>query len=220
MGRSLLAIKSLWVLAAIAILALVVGCTSTPTPSVSATTQTPTPATSAAGTTTPAETQPPSASATPTATAQPSPTPTSTPSATGSLTPTPTPAALLPQIYISKPWYNVPIPPGDITVSVEVDNFNLVNKIGQANVAGEGHIVYYLDATPPAVPGKPATLQGAVESADTSFTWNNISAGSHTFSVQLVNNDGTSLSPPAIMTEPVPLATSTPTPTASPTPTP
>ena len=42
-------------------------------------------------------------------------------------------------------------------VLVNVTNFNLVNKLGQANASDEGHIHYYIDVPVPIVAGKPAT---------------------------------------------------------------
>jgi len=83
---------------------------------------------------------------------------------------------------------------------VRVSNFNLVDKIGQANIPGEGHIIYYADVQPPTTPGQPAlTAPGTYEvSANTSYLWTNLFTGVHTLGVQLVNNDNTPLSPPVI----------------------
>jgi len=115
--------------------------------------------------------------------------------------------------------YNVPVLPGDVVVKVQVSNFNLVNKIGQANAPGEGHLIYYLDAAPPTTPGKPATTASGTfaETADTYTVWQNVAAGNHYLYVQLVNNDSSPLSPAATMSEPLPVQAPTPSPTASPT---
>jgi len=37
----------------------------------------------------------------------------------------------------------------DVTISTFVDYFTLVDKTGQTAIPGEGHIIYYLDVTPP-----------------------------------------------------------------------
>ncbi len=103
-----------------------------------------------------------------------------------------------PQVTITQPLTSQTPPAGDITVSVDVSNFDLVDKLGQSNVAGEGHLHYFLDVTPPTTPGQPAiTTPGTyAPTINTSFTWKNITAGQHTFSVELVNNDHTPLQPP------------------------
>lgn len=78
-------------------------------------------------------------------------------------------------------------------------NFQVVNKLGQPPASGEGHVHFYMDvAKVPTEPGKPAvTAQGTYHAtAGTSHTWEDVPAGSHTFSAQLVNNDHTPLSPP------------------------
>jgi hypothetical protein len=163
----------------------------------------------------------------PTSTTSPTPTPAPSPTAQPSsptapqtsvpvqtLTPTPTvapstippvnpPIAGNPIITIISPFYNATIPSGDITVEVVVSNFTLADKLGQPAANGEGHIVYYLDALPPTAQGQTAlTKPGtSAETADTSYTWTNVAAGPHSLSVQLVNNDGTPLIPPATMTE-------------------
>lgn len=94
---------------------------------------------------------------------------------------------------------------GDFTISVEVSNFNIVDKQGQAAVNGEGHLHYFMDVTAPAAQGKPAvTAAGTwVTTAALSYTWHNVGGGSHTFSVELVNNDHTPLNPPVVASETV-----------------
>jgi hypothetical protein len=110
------------------------------------------------------------------------------------------PACAAPMIKILEPTDESNVTAGNVTVVVEVNDFNLVDKLGQKNVAGEGHIHYYLDAAVPTAPGKPAvTAPGTyVPTANTSFTWQNVSAGMHNISVQLVNNDHTPLEPPVL----------------------
>jgi hypothetical protein len=90
------------------------------------------------------------------------------------------------------------LPARNIAVSVSVANFNIVSKMGEASVPGEGHLHYYLDVDPPTTPGEPAITQGDtfIASTESSYLWENVSPGSHTLSVQLVNNDHTPLQPP------------------------
>lgn len=136
----------------------------------------------------------------PTPTPTPVPTPTPTPTPIPTPTPTPSPAPT-PGLVITSPQNGSAIHQiGDVTVSVEVSNFNLVDKLGQPNVSGEGHIHYFMDVNPPITPGKPATTAPGtyVATTDTSHVWNNVVGGKHTFSVELVNNDHTPLSPPVV----------------------
>jgi len=80
-------------------------------------------------------------------------------------------------------------------VKVEVSNFKLVDKFGEANVAGEGHIHYFLDTMPIASPEKTGGDNYA-ESSETVYYWNDIGDEvEHVFSAELVNNDHTPLSP-------------------------
>jgi hypothetical protein len=78
-----------------------------------------------------------------------------------------------------------------------VSNFNLVDKTGQANNTGEGHIIYYLDVTPPTLPGNSALTSAGTCAASVaqSYTWHNVGAGYHYFFAELVNNDNTPLTP-------------------------
>jgi plastocyanin len=84
-------------------------------------------------------------------------------------------------------------------VTIQVSNFTIVDKQGQANVAGEGHVHFYLDAgTVPQTPGKPAIPDENVRWAHvsgTSYTFTNVTGGMHSITVQLVNNDHTPLIP-------------------------
>jgi hypothetical protein len=103
----------------------------------------------------------------------------------------------MPTISIVEPAQGVYLLSSDVTVAVQVSGFNLVDKTGQANVPGEGHIIYYVDVTPPGTAGEPAlTAPGTYAiSADPSYRWSGINEGGHTFSAQLVNNDNTPLDP-------------------------
>ncbi len=105
--------------------------------------------------------------------------------------------SVAPMITITSPREGDRIPAGNATVMVNVTNFDLVNMLGAANAAGEGHIHYYMDVPVPETPDKPAiTSPGTyVPTTNTSFTWMNVKPGIHNFSAQLVNNDHTPLIP-------------------------
>jgi outer membrane protein assembly factor BamB len=103
-----------------------------------------------------------------------------------------------PAVKIVTPQNRSTLQPGNVTVSVQVTNFNIVDKQGQPAVAGEGHIHYYLDVIPPTTPGQPAVPpSGSIwaTTAATAYTFDNVAAGTHTIWVQLVNNDHTPLTP-------------------------
>jgi hypothetical protein len=76
-----------------------------------------------------------------------------------------------------------------------------VDKIGQAIASGEGHIIYYMDVVPPTDPTQAATTAAGTYAATaaTSYTWQNVAAGTHTFFVELVNNDNTPLTTPVVI---------------------
>lgn len=127
------------------------------------------------------------------------PTTTTTTTTTQTTTTQPTTATPPPTITITAPTGTIPAP-GNVTVTVQVTNFKVVEKQGQANVPGEGHIHYYLDVDAPTTQGAPAIPAGGTwsQAASTSLTFPNVSAGSHTISVQLVNNNHTPLNPPVV----------------------
>ena len=89
---------------------------------------------------------------------------------------------------------------GDIEVALDVGDFEVVDKLGMAPVAGEGHVHYYINVDEiPTTPGEPAITDDETTyhaEATTSFTWQGVRPGAHTFGVQLVNNDHTPLEPP------------------------
>ena len=130
-----------------------------------------------------------------------------------------------PSIGITSPMNGSTISAGNVIVSVKVSNFNIVNKLGQTNVSGEGHIHYFFDVDAPTTQGQPAVTAAGTYAATaaTSYTWSNVTPGTHSFSVELVNNDHTPLNPPyvaKIIVTVSPISTPSPTPTASSTPTP
>ncbi|MDK2890186.1 MAG: hypothetical protein PWR21_818 [Methanoculleus sp.] len=100
-------------------------------------------------------------------------------------------------VTITSPLAFASVAVGNVTVEVNVTNFTLVEPTGQANAAGEGHLHYYLDAPVPTNESEPAIPEtgGYVVSTNLSHTWENVTAGEHNLSVQVVNNDHTPLIP-------------------------
>ncbi|NLN08326.1 MAG: hypothetical protein GX186_01730, partial [Methanoculleus thermophilus] len=84
-------------------------------------------------------------------------------------------------VTIIEPMEGAGVPAGNVTVSVNVTNFTLVEPTGQPNAPGEGHLHYYLDAPIPtneSVPAIPPT-GGYVVSTNLTHTWGNVTAGEH-----------------------------------------
>ncbi len=65
---------------------------------------------------------------------------------------------------------------------------------------GEGHIIYFKDVDAPTDQTVPAiTAAGTyAATASTSYTWQNVAVGTHTFSAELVNNDHKPLATPVV----------------------
>lgn len=104
---------------------------------------------------------------------------------------------LKPTVAITSPAQGASVQGPNVTISVAVSGFNIVNALGGTNVAGEGHIHYFKDVLPPTTPGVPAvTAVGTyVATINTTWTWTTVPVGTHMFSVELVNNDHTPLVP-------------------------
>lgn len=100
-----------------------------------------------------------------------------------------------PDVKIIAPSLGATVPAGNVTINLQVRDFVLVDKTGQPNFPGQGHIIYYMDTEPPIVPGQIATTeQGTfVVSVNPTYTWTNVKPGIHTFYVQLVSNDNLTL---------------------------
>ncbi len=88
---------------------------------------------------------------------------------------------------------------GDLTISVSVTNFKLVENNNRPATSGEGQLVYSLDGeiatnsdTGAAAWAIPVT-QAITGSQN--YTFHNVTPGAHSVSVKLVNNDLTSLAP-------------------------
>jgi plastocyanin len=126
----------------------------------------------------------------------------------------------LPKMTITAPANGASLPAGEVTVKIQVQNFTIVDKQGQANVAGQGHVHYYMDVSPiPSDPTKPAIPADAnaawAHVAATSYTFTNVTPGSHTFTVQLANNDHTPVVPLATASVTVTVAATQETPTVA-----
>jgi hypothetical protein len=109
------------------------------------------------------------------------------------------------QLIILNPSAGETINSTSVQVKIYVENFVLADKVGQNNQTGEGHVIYYLDVTPPLVKGQTAlTAEGSYAlSVSKNYSWDNVAPGQHNFWAQLVNNDNTPLEPPAAVRIPV-----------------
>jgi hypothetical protein len=104
-----------------------------------------------------------------------------------------------PQVLMLSPDMGSRFAPGPVKVKVYTENIKLVDKAGQSNVPGEGHLIYYLDVALPVYTGASAVpAAGAYKiSTETSYTWADLPAGEHQLAVQLVNNDNTPIRYPS-----------------------
>jgi hypothetical protein len=109
------------------------------------------------------------------------------------------------QLYILSPSAKDTITDSSLDIRVYVDNFSLTADQSRPNQRNEGHLIYYMDITPPLTKGKSAlTEEGTyVISIEKSHTWTNLEAGPHNFWVQLVNNDNSPTEPPLAVRVPV-----------------
>jgi hypothetical protein len=103
-------------------------------------------------------------------------------------------------VAITAPENGAVLDAGDIEVTLDITEFEIVEKIGEAPTAGEGHVHYYINVDEiPTAPGQPAITDDETTyhaEATPSYTWLGVRPGTHTFGVQLVNNDHTPLEPP------------------------
>jgi hypothetical protein len=129
------------------------------------------------------------------------PVPTITTAPSPSLTPI---ASAIPSVVILAPAdfaaYHTAVIEQGLRIAVQVSNFKLVDKIGQAAVLGEGHLIYYVNADPPTAAGVSAVSPGGsyLTTTATAIVWGDLPKGAHRVAVQLVNNDNTPLSPPVV----------------------
>lgn len=103
-----------------------------------------------------------------------------------------------PQAMIVQPKEGAVLKTNNVNISAKVQNFNLIKGSGVQNTTGGGYINYYMDVPAPTASGKPTfTASGTyAQSGNTSYTWKNVSAGMHNFSIELVNSNNTPLTPP------------------------
>jgi hypothetical protein len=118
------------------------------------------------------------------------------------------PEPLAPQeavLYIVEPAADSVIEGNSVDIITYNINFKIIDKMGQKNVPGEGHFIYYLDVNPPIVKGETAiTAEGTyVTTTESRYTWQDVADGDHIFWVQLVNNDNTPVEPAAAVSVPV-----------------
>jgi hypothetical protein len=108
-------------------------------------------------------------------------------------------ASLDATVIILQPSAESILSSSSVTVRTYIDNFKLVDKIGKSNLAGEGHLIYYKDVTPPTIRLISAltSMSTCISSFNNIYTWENVEPGKHIFWVQLVNNDNSCLEPPA-----------------------
>jgi hypothetical protein len=87
---------------------------------------------------------------------------------------------------------------GDVTITSQVTNFALAS----GTAPKQGHLIYYFDVGAPTNPGEPAYTDNGTyfSTLDTSYTWKNVKAGQHSFSLELVNDDDTPLNPAVVAT--------------------
>jgi hypothetical protein len=106
-----------------------------------------------------------------------------------------------PALSIQSPTSESSVAGPNITVTISVQNFNIVNKFGQASVAGEGHVHYFMDVTPPTTPNVEAFTDPGTYAAsvNTSYVWTNVTPGAHTFSAELVDNNHAPLQPAVVV---------------------
>jgi hypothetical protein len=96
----------------------------------------------------------------------------------------------------------------DVNVSVRAQNFLLNKGSSKENMTGQGSINYFIDVPVPTTIGKLAVSAAGtyVHSQNASYTWKNVSAGTHNFSIELVDGNNTPLNPPVMDTATVTIA--------------
>jgi hypothetical protein len=72
------------------------------------------------------------------------------------------------------------VPPGNVSVTLNVNNFIISQKdMGIINRAGEGHLIYYIDESPPIDPGISAVTDTSIVSTDLSCLWKTVQVAQH-----------------------------------------
>ena len=95
----------------------------------------------------------------------------------------------LPSVKITSPTEGAIVPAGNVTITADVTNFKLVNKLGKMDVPGEGHLRYLIDIPVPTSPSKLGTIGigTLVRTPDRSWTWPSVAPGPQL--IQLENKD-------------------------------
>jgi hypothetical protein len=121
-------------------------------------------------------------------------------SATGTASATAVAPGTGPDAMITSPKHGATISGTSVKVKLDVDNFDVVDKVGDKRKDGEGHVHFYLDVPQiPTTQGEEAIVEGTgryVAKSSTTHTWKDLTAGQHVLGAQLVNNDHTPLQPP------------------------
>lgn len=106
-----------------------------------------------------------------------------------------------PAIEITDPEDGSTVDAGEVGVTVDVTDFEVVEALGEEPAEGEGHIHFFLDideADLPTAADEPAVTEEGTytPTAETSHTWEDVEAGEHTLCAMLVDNDHTALEDP------------------------
>ena len=90
-----------------------------------------------------------------------------------------TPAAEA-NVTITSPEEGATVAAGNVTVTVNLTNFTLVEPTGQPNAPGEGHLHYYLDARYRRTQRDRRPKDRRLRHIDNlSYTWENVTPGEH-----------------------------------------
>lgn len=106
-----------------------------------------------------------------------------------------------PAVSISSPADGSTMDAGDVAVTVAVENLEIVDKLSQPAVDGEGHVHFYIDVEEADLPTTPDVAAVTPDdstyhaAATTSYTWEDVEAGEHTLCAQLVENNHFPLEP-------------------------
>jgi hypothetical protein len=120
-------------------------------------------------------------------------------SASPSFAASPSPVPGGPAVAFETPADGSTVPAGNVTLTAAVTGFEVVDKIGNPPVPGEGHLVFYVGVDyVPTQPGRLAhTAPGTFAvSTQPTYTWPGLEPGKYGIAVQLVNNDDSALQPP------------------------
>jgi hypothetical protein len=128
----------------------------------------------------------------------------------GSMTTMMSSSGSAPAVSITSPMDGATVTGSDVPMTIQINNFAITpestdknNMKGMMqNMAGTGHIHWFIDVPAPTDTSKKAeTAPGTWKMHDdVSYTFTNVTPGTHTLSVELVNNDMTPLASPIYKT--------------------